>query len=439
MTRQQRWRVRVTMLIALLVAAVMPSIGSAATPDGPLDRTTMVAVESPDTAVSLDEDCPPNAPHPPGPNAGIPSLPCLPATTALGNTVWDYGMGLDPAFATVERQKLEIRLPPQTIRVYLAQCFALGTIWTDPNCADIGASRGWVLPTGFDFWQGQTGEAWVESPPGSEMEFGTFPPVRVRSLGFGAVPVEATAHITQTVTDGLIDPLVYEWMSSSADLSAGTVIPGYESHGPSPGSPNGVFAFPSTISGSVQIRLSNVVVDGVAVEIGDTCQTPPTPIRLGNEPGWFDDAKQKTGEIEVGEPGAWSGTASGVGVAKIHGTLDIPGFKGCKAGGEDLSPLVTGLVSGPDNYVVVTNATGVPLWCTDVTGPGADWGQMGSVCPGPSQVEGIQASAGVMAAHRSMTANPLAALPRKIRDKMTPAQRKEYEQLVREAYPTPEP
>jgi hypothetical protein len=76
------------------------------------------------------------------------------------------------------------------------------------------------------------------------------------------------------------------------------------------------------------IEVSNVEQDGVPLGVGDDCRTAePAVIPI-------------EGDVDL-TPGA---------VTEIDSVYDIPPFTGCGTS-EDLTPLITGLVSGPNNEI----------------------------------------------------------------------------------------
>jgi hypothetical protein len=89
-------------------------------------------------------------------------------------------------------------------------------------------------------------------------------------------------------------------------------------------------------------RLYDAEVNGVSIKLGDNCKTA-TPIDV----------------TLLGVAASYSITEGGI----LQGVIDIPPFSGCGVD-EDLDPLITGLVSGPGNYVKMTQG---PV-CTIVSG-----------------------------------------------------------------------
>jgi len=150
------------------------------------------------------------------------------------------------------------------------------------------------------------------------------PPARATLLGFGFVPVSATIQISEI---------------GSLNLALISCAP--EKNCPNPPPKNVALFF-----GRVSLRISNVDVNGVPLNVGSHCQTA-TPFDL----------------VLTGIPPAYNvSLIQGV----LTGTVTVPTFSGCKNGTEDLDPIFDATVSGPGNFVKVTQA---PL-CTPQTGFG---------------------------------------------------------------------
>ncbi|MWA07162.1 hypothetical protein F8568_043870 [Actinomadura sp. LD22] len=87
----------------------------------------------------------------------------------------------------------------------------------------------------------------------------------------------------------------------------------------------------------VTIRLYDVKVNGTPLDVGPHCESSrPADIALGDAPG--------------------AGITNIVKGGTLDGSFEIPPFRGCGSG-EDLDPLFTGAVSGPGNYVKVSQGT----------------------------------------------------------------------------------
>ncbi|WP_331477349.1 DUF6801 domain-containing protein [Amycolatopsis sp. CA-230715] len=98
-----------------------------------------------------------------------------------------------------------------------------------------------------------------------------------------------------------------------------------------------------TIKANVVVR--NAKVDGVPLDVGPNCRTA-TPVNI--------HLKQ---EIDLRPP------KSGGKPTPVSTTYEIPPFAGCQ-GSEDVSKLLTGLISGPDNPLTMTlNVRCTPADC----------------------------------------------------------------------------
>ena len=150
------------------------------------------------------------------------------------------------------------------------------------------------------------------------------PPARATLLAFGFVPVSATIQISEI---------------GSLNLALISCAP--TKNCPNPPPKNVALFF-----GRVSLRISNVDVNGVPLTVGSHCQTA-TPFNL----------------VLTGIPPAYNvSLIKGV----LTGTVTIPPFKGCSDGAEKLDPIFDATVSGPGNFVKVTQA----LVCTPQTHSG---------------------------------------------------------------------
>jgi hypothetical protein len=82
----------------------------------------------------------------------------------------------------------------------------------------------------------------------------------------------------------------------------------------------------------VTARLFDTEINGLPIDLGPNCETA-TPIDV----------------VLKGNPNTYSITRGGV----LTGMIEIPEFSGCGVN-EDLDPLISGLVSGPGNFVKMT-------------------------------------------------------------------------------------
>jgi hypothetical protein len=142
-----------------------------------------------------------------------------------------------------------------------------------------------------------------------------FPPATATLLGFGFVPVSATLQLTEigTINAITVGPEVpSECLGTKVECQQ--VV---------------------TVSSRVNLRIYDVTVNGVPLNVGDHCESA-TPFDI----------------IAKGLVPAYTVPTGGT----LTGTATIPPFKGCSDGSEDLDPIFTASVSGPGNQVLLTQA-----------------------------------------------------------------------------------
>lgn len=153
--------------------------------------------------------------------------------------------------------------------------------------------------------------SWAVTHVGPHPRFGTFPVARSAVLGFGAIPITADLHLTQLVKSGRIEPInVYSKNQVDYPFKK----------------------YPTHVRGRVEVRIANVKADEVPLDVGPDCHSVvPMELRLtGTDPSY---------NLFAGGP--------------LYGTLTIPRFTGCGTGGDDLDPLLNGMISGPGNAIVL--------------------------------------------------------------------------------------
>lgn len=159
--------------------------------------------------------------------------------------------------------------------------------------------------------------SYIQTRAAGQFEFHgqpVLPPARATLLAFGFVPVSATIQISEI---------------GSLNVALISCTPTKNCPNPPPKSVALFF-------GLVSLRISEVDVNGVPLNVGSHCQTAtPFPLEL------------------VGVPPTYN-------VSLIHGvltgTVTIPSFSGCNTGSEDLDPIFDASVSGPGNFLKVTQA-----------------------------------------------------------------------------------
>lgn len=172
--------------------------------------------------------------------------------------------------------------------------------------------------------------------------FTDFPSQRVRLLAFGAIPVEATLHLSLPVdAEGLpygiqadADNFIYANRVQDVTDTAG--------------------------SGELELRLTNLVVDGVPAAVGSECRLEQ-PGQLALRGIGF------RGTLAQVPPGRYNPNFGGL----LQGTLSVGNFTNCGEGGEDLSPLVNAMAGDSEVPVRIvqaevkptcfTNSLGVPI------------------------------------------------------------------------------
>lgn len=177
--------------------------------------------------------------------------------------------------------------------------------------------------------------------------FGVFPDTRVRTVAFGSVPVEATIHISQLRDDeGLLVPLdvngqIVRWRPGAGPRADTVTTRIY------------TVASDTTMAGLVEVRVSDVAVDGVPVDVGANCR-PVAPARLEAVGEGYVDSDYDHDDnfpYSPAPPGKFNPALGGL----LSGSIDIPAFSGC--GTDDLGPLLTAMISGEQLPVKITTGS----------------------------------------------------------------------------------
>jgi hypothetical protein len=243
------------------------------------------------------------------PSLRLPKPPIGKGWTALG-------LSVDRSVQSVNRAKLRFNVKPFRAFTWLQ-----------------------AIPTGTGF-EDATAEIYI-TDPGSVDTFGEFAPVTVKMLAFGTIPVSATVHISQLRHGKTVVPLEVK-----LHFSTTTVKP------PTPGLPCWPTASSTNLcsytdsphlSGQVDVRVDNVRIDQVPVDVGPNCHTAsPATMSLTAAAGFYSlITKPPYVPKDMYLPFFVGGT--------LHGPVDVPAFTGCHNGGDDLSPVVTAMVAGPGN------------------------------------------------------------------------------------------
>lgn len=186
------------------------------------------------------------------------------------------------------------------------------------------------------------------TPLSNGAEVGLLAKTRVRLVAFGSIPAEATLTLRVPRDNGRVQPFVaHIWQNKLDGVGCD----------PSFVSPD----VDALVEGKVIISLSDLRVDGVAVPLGPSCRTVrPAELALWAETangGYFPADGGRLGAYDGLHPGSLKPLSSPY-YSELQGRtippstgLTIPDFTGCGVGGEDLSPLVSAMASGPNNPV----------------------------------------------------------------------------------------
>jgi hypothetical protein len=155
------------------------------------------------------------------------------------------------------------------------------------------------------------------------------PPVRATLLAFGFMPVSATIQLSEigSLNIALIS------CGDNSDITKTDKCP-------NPPPKNAAILY-----GSVMLRIYDVAINGVPLNVGAHCQTV-TPFDLDL----------------LGVPPSYN-------VPDLHGvltgTVTVPQFTECANGSDDLDSIFDATVSGPDNFVKVNQA----VYCSPTVPP----------------------------------------------------------------------
>ncbi len=156
-------------------------------------------------------------------------------------------------------------------------------------------------------------------------EFTDFPSQRIRTLGFGAIPLEATVHLSLSTDSGL--PV---GIQIDADNFTFTPIDGV---------PRSPINTNSVGQGYLEVRLSDVTADGSPVNVGTACRSAePARLDLAGV-GYRSPATGGGGAVPTGRYNPRQG-------GLLQGTVTVERFSGCGAGGENLDPLINAMAAG---------------------------------------------------------------------------------------------
>lgn len=242
------------------------------------------------------------------------------SSSQAANSPWPGLAPLEPNYGwlgTAQNAATETKKAKQWARVPMSMVAAAYS-WT--NSPDTYHGQPAVL------WQIFTKNTLV-SPDGAPHNYGLSVPIKVRTVAFGNMPAEAVIQVSQR-RDAHGVPIPLEVVTNKY------VINFAESH-----------FLPVSVQDSLAVNLLSLSVDGVDMGVPESgCRTSslarfdvksePYDVPAGaDEIALFDVKKNFNGNL--------GGT--------LYGTIDIPSFGPCVANGEDISKVLTAMVSGPGN------------------------------------------------------------------------------------------
>lgn len=209
------------------------------------------------------------------------------------------------------------------------------------------------------------------SPPGSSNNFGTSPEIIVRTVAFGAVPVEAVIQLEQERTADDLPESILLKNSEVVLFRPGT-------------NRSGVSRFlDSSLALELYVRVKKLEIDGRAVRFTGACRTQePATLNLEGK-GFREDNPNAT--KPYWDSGYFAVATGGL----LEGTVDVGAFDGCRTTtGDDLGPLLTASISSSGKAVVHTtgptgcNPLGLPSATTVPPGTTIDqWRDAGCTIP----------------------------------------------------------
>lgn len=219
----------------------------------------------------------------------------------------------------------------------------------------------------------------VKPLAGGGVDVGGLAEVPVKLVAFGSIPAQATIVLRSPRIDGKVSPIRIHLWSGAASLGCEPPPVDKQVH--------------TLVEGKVDIRIKDLKVDGTPVDIGNSCRTVrPADLALWGESGqggYFPGTGGNLGAYDGLHGGSLGPLTSPYyqsdegRILKPSTGMTVPAFAGCRGGGEDLSPLVTAMASGPNNPVRVKQGTVIaPISGIDLNNLGAcnEQGQ----CPLPA-------------------------------------------------------
>lgn len=256
-----------------------------------------------------------------------------------GGTSHSYGSTAQAARSYVGKAKQYSRLP---ISIGALQ------VRNTPSTSDSTCT---VDPPWMRHWNYKSRMTAV-SPEGSPYPTGIFPDATVRTVAFGAVPVEATVTMSQP-RDADDLPVPVEIDAPASQYCAG------EQYRPFPnldGSWTGQMFknYGANGSGPLTIGIKRLSIDGVPITLSASCKTvKPATLHIESLPYTQDDPNIPLEDHPLldthNTTPYYNQFAAG---GRLFGNVEIPPFTGCvTASGDDLSALLSASISGTANEI----------------------------------------------------------------------------------------
>src|SRR5699024_5552635 len=269
-------------------------------------------------------------PLPPGEDRAMPGLPKGPEI--YPGFSLNYGTTTQAISRSMARKtKQKFNIP----KLNVVAALSLNDTALDDACKE-------VMPgvNGVDTIRTYQYASVVDSPEDAANEWGDFPPFTVNNIAFGAVPAKATIQLRQTRRpDGLPMPMEMTTREYQGSASEPCGV----------GKRNYLYD-QMYLTGRVDVNLMSLTVDGVDVPLGGKCRaTEPAEIEVSHAPEHSPDVSGFHPALPPSNTTKRFNARLG---GLLSGTIDIAPFVDCGKN-EDLDPLLTALISGPDNPVEV--------------------------------------------------------------------------------------
>lgn len=212
------------------------------------------------------------------------------------------------------------------------------------------------------------------------VDVGYIAEVPVNMVAFGSIPARATLLLRAARANGKVQPFRIHLWDVKAALGCVPAPPARLVH--------------TLVEAKVEISVVDLQVDGVKIPLGSSCRiVRPAELSLWGETnrgGYFPAKGGALGAydgLHVGSQGPLDSPYyqqdNGRTLPASTG-LTIPPFTGCTANGDDLSPLITAMASGPNNPVrVQQGAVVIPDANVDLNNLSACNQQDPPLCPTP--------------------------------------------------------